>query len=49
MMDIFEEMFDFNHDGELDTFEKAMELEFWEELGRENVTGVDDAMDESDW
>lgn len=42
MRSLFGDMFDFNHDGELDTFERAMELEFWEDLGRETEDVDDD-------
>lgn len=36
MMSLFGTMFDFNHDGKLDAFERTMEFAYWEELGREN-------------
>lgn len=42
MRNLFGDMFDFNHDGELDTFERAMEFEFLEELNRENEFDDDD-------
>lgn len=32
MRGLFGDLFDFNHDGKLDTFERAMEYEFLEEL-----------------
>lgn len=35
MSSLFGDMFDFNHDGELNTFERAMEYEFLDELSRE--------------
>lgn len=35
MKSLFGGMFDFNHDGELDTFESSMELEFLNELADE--------------
>lgn len=35
MRSLFGDMFDFNHDGELDRFERTMEYEFLEELSRE--------------
>lgn len=44
MSGLFGDMFDFNHDGELDTFEQAMEYEFLDELSRES----EDADDEED-
>lgn len=34
MRNLFGDMFDFDHDGELSTFERAMEYEFLDELGR---------------
>lgn len=42
MKSLFGDMFDFNHDGELDTFERAMELEFWEDLGRKTEPADDE-------
>lgn len=44
MKSLFGDMFDFNHDGELDRFERTMEYEFLEELSRE----PEDADDEED-
>ena len=41
MRSLFGDMFDFNRDGELDTFERAMEYEFFEELDRETENAVD--------
>lgn len=34
MASLFEDMFDFNHDGELSSFEKTMRYEFLEGLGK---------------
>lgn len=33
---IFGDLFDFNHDGELDSFERAMEYEAFEEMMKED-------------
>lgn len=35
MKSLFGNLFDLDHDGELNTFERTMEFEFLEELGRE--------------
>lgn len=45
MRNLFGDMFDFNHDGELSPFERAMEYEFLDELGR--VEEDDEAYTES--
>lgn len=42
MRSLFGDMFDLNHDGELDRFERAMELEFLEDLCRETEDADDD-------
>ena len=34
---IFGDLFDFNHDGELDTFERAMEFEAFGEMMKDDV------------
>lgn len=36
MKSLFGNLFDLDHDGELNTFERTMEFEFLEELGRES-------------
>lgn len=41
MMSLFGNMFDFNHDGKLDAFERTMEFAYWEELGREDESSSD--------
>ena len=33
---IFGDLFDFNHDGELDTFERVMEFEAFEEMTKDD-------------
>lgn len=40
MMDngIFGDLFDFNHDGELDSFEKAMEFEMLDNMMKDDVS-----------
>lgn len=42
MRSLFGDMFDFNHDGELNRFERTMEYEFLEELSREPEDADDD-------
>ena len=36
MKGIFGDMFDFNHDGELDSFERAAEFQFLDEISKED-------------
>jgi len=53
MPGIFGDMFDFNNDGELDSFERAMEYQFLEDLEKEDEEAddwdSDDGDDDSDW
>lgn len=35
-------MFDFNHDGELDSFERAAEIQFLDEISKDEFEGGDD-------
>lgn len=35
---IFGNLFDFNHDGELDSFEKAMEFEMFDNMMKDDVS-----------
>lgn len=36
---IFGDLFDFNHDGELDSFERAMEFETLDKMMKDDVSG----------
>jgi hypothetical protein len=41
MKGIFGDMFDFNHDGEIDSFERAVEFSFLDEITREESSQTD--------
>jgi hypothetical protein len=41
MKGIFGDMFDFNHDGALDSFERALEFSFLDEITREESSQTD--------
>jgi hypothetical protein len=41
MKGIFGDMFDFNHDGEIDSFERAVEFSFLDEITREENSQTD--------
>jgi hypothetical protein len=41
MKGIFGDMFDFNHDGTLDSFERAVEFSFLDEITREESSQTD--------
>lgn len=41
MKGIFGDMFDFNHDGEIDFFERVVEFSFLDEVTREESTQTD--------
>jgi hypothetical protein len=42
MKGIFGDMFDFNHDGEIDSFERAVEFSFLDEITREEESSQTD-------
>lgn len=42
----FDKAFDFNHDGELDGFERAMQFEAFEEMTKDDVSGDSVDIDE---
>lgn len=41
MKGIFGDMFDFNHDGEIDSFKRVVEFSFLDEVTREESTQTD--------
>lgn len=41
MKGVFGDMFDFNHDGEIDSFERVVEFSFLDEVTREGSTQTD--------
>ncbi len=45
----FGDLFDFNHDGELDSFERAMDFMAFEDVMSEDDEDEDDYDDEDDW
>lgn len=45
---IFGNLFDFNHNGEIDAFERAAELAFLNEMTKENEKDSSDDFDDSD-
>ena len=42
MKGIFGDMFDFNHDGELDSFERAAEFQFLDEISKDEYEDDED-------
>lgn len=46
MKGIFGDMFDFDHDGELNAFERATELHFIDEMSKDESDDSDDFMDD---
>ena len=42
MKGIFGDMFDFNHDGELDSFERAAEFQFLDEISKDECEDDED-------
>lgn len=47
---IFGNLFDFNHDGELDSFEKAMEFEMFDNRMKDDVSDdCDDGAEDIEW
>lgn len=48
MPGLFGDMFDFNHDGKLDSFEKAAEFMFFEEVIMKDSESDDDDEEEED-